>query len=101
MKYCVIWRWPKASLSVSSISCGEMPKRDAWSRLMRDLELRRVRQQIAGDVGDLRQRPHLVEHLAGPFAQLVEIGILQRVLEARAGDAAADGDVLRRLQEQR
>ncbi len=32
MKYWVICRWPNASYSVSSITCGWMPKRDAWSR---------------------------------------------------------------------
>jgi len=34
VKYCATCRWPNASLSVSSITCGWMPKRAAASRLM-------------------------------------------------------------------
>src|SRR5262249_305307 len=65
-----------------------------------DLELRRVGQQIARDVGELRQRTQLLEQFPGPFIELGDIRILQRVLVARAGDAAAHGDILRRLQKQ-
>ena len=42
----------------------------------------------------------LLEHLRRPRVQLVEVGVLQRVLELRARRAAADVDVLRGLQEQ-
>ena len=65
-----------------------------------DLESGRVGQQIAGDVGELRQRAQLIRQFLRPLVQLVDIGVLQRVLEAAAGDARADIDVLRRLQEQ-
>jgi hypothetical protein len=83
---------------VSSIICGEMPKREAWFDA--DLELRRIRQEIARHVGDLRQRAHFLQELIRPLVELGDVGILQGVLEAGAGDAAAHGDVLRRLQEQ-
>ena len=51
MKYCVTWRWPKASLSVSSITCGWMPKRAAASRLMLMLSCGASFCCIGGDVG--------------------------------------------------
>ena len=41
---------------------------------------------------------HLVEHFARPFGELCDVRVLQRVLECGARDAAADGDVLRRLE---
>ena len=42
----------------------------------------------------------LLEHLGRPFVELGEIGVLQRVLELRARQPAADVDVLRGLQEE-
>src|SRR5215831_17281030 len=80
-------------------------RRDAEARRLvavdGDLELRGVRQEIARHVGELRQRAHLLEQLLRPFVELGDVGVLQRVLKTGAGNAAADGDVLRRLQEQR
>ncbi len=79
-------------------------RRDAEARRLiaidRDLQLRRVGREVGGDVGELRQRAQLLQELLRPLVQLVDIGVLQRVLEAAAGDAGADIDVLRRLQEQ-
>ena len=46
------------------------------------------------------KRLQLVEHLRRPGVELVEVGVLQRVLVLRARGAAADVHVLRRLQEQ-
>src|SRR5262249_1157429 len=66
-----------------------------------DLELGRVRQEIARHVGELRQRAHLLEQLIRALVELCDVGVLQRVLKTGAGDAAADGDVLGRLQEER
>ena len=65
-----------------------------------DREQRRFVLRVAGDVGQLRQRFELGEQARSPGIQLVQIGILQHVLELAARDAAADGDVLRRLQEE-
>ena len=65
-----------------------------------DLQPRRVGQQVAGDVGELRHGLQLVQELLRPLVQFVDIGVLQGVLEAAAGDARADIDVLGRLQEQ-
>src|SRR5262245_51628936 len=66
-----------------------------------DLELRGIRQEIARHVGELRQRAHLLEQLLRPFVELGDVGVLQRVLKTGAGNAGADGDVLRRLQKER
>jgi len=55
---------------------------------------------VARDVAQLRYCFHLVEYLRRPLAQLVEIGVLQRVLILRPGRAAADIDVLCRLQKE-
>ena len=65
-----------------------------------DGDLRRGILRIGGDVGQLRQCLELGHQSRRPGVQLVQIGILQDVLELAAGDAAADGDVLCRLQEQ-
>ena len=77
-----------------------MPKRDAWSRLMVILSCGALARRSLDDVGEFRQRLHLVEHLLDHSVSSSMFGILQRVLELPARDAAADGDVLRRLQEQ-
>ena len=53
---------------------------------------------IGRDVAQFWQRFQLVEDLDRPGVELVEIGVLQRVLELGLGDARADGHVLRRLQ---
>ena len=55
---------------------------------------------VAGDIAQLRQRLHLGEDLRGPRVELAQIGVEQRVLILRAGQPAADIDVLRHLQEQ-
>ena len=67
----------------------------------RDLELRRIRQQVGGDIRQLRHCPHFLQHLVRPLGQLADIGILQGVLKTGARDAAAHGDVLGRLHEER
>ena len=100
MKYWATWRWPKASYSVSSISCGWMPKRAAGVAVDRQRQRRALGLLVGGDVAQLRQRLHLGQHLRRPFVELVEIGVLQRVLILGARRPAADPDVLRRLQEQ-
>src|SRR2546423_784834 len=64
-----------------------------------DLELRPGRQEIAGRVGQLRQRAHLGEHSLRPFDQLVDVGGLECVLEATTAGASADIDVLGRSEE--
>jgi hypothetical protein len=46
---------PKASLSVSSITWGVMPKREAWSRLMVTLSCGRIGEEVGRHVGELRQ----------------------------------------------
>ena len=53
-----------------------MPKRAAASRLICDLQLRRVALQVAGDVGKLGQGLELLEHARRPGIELVEIGVL-------------------------
>ena len=65
-----------------------------------DGDLRGVVLRVGGDVGQLRQRLELGHQTRRPRVQLVLIGILQDVLKLPARDAAADGDVLRRLQKQ-
>ena len=53
---------------------------------------------VGGDVAQLRQAAELGEDLRRPGVELVEVGVLHRVLELRAREARADGDVLRHLQ---
>ncbi len=53
---------------------------------------------IGGDVAQLGQRAQFVEHQRRPSAELVQIGVLQRVLELRTRGPAADADVLGGLQ---
>ena len=55
---------------------------------------------VGGDIAQRRQRLELLEHLRRPFVELIEIGVLQRVLELGAGNPSADIDVLRRLKEE-
>ena len=66
-----------------------------------DGKLRRICQEIARNVGKLRQRFQLFEDAWTPKGQLVDARVLQRVLKLGARYAAAHGDVLPRLQEQR
>ena len=101
MKYWVICRWPKASYSVSSITCGCTPKRAAWSRSMVSVA---VIPPICWSVATSRSIGSdfsLSSIVRRPGVQLAQVGVLQRVLELGLGDAAADADVLRGLQEQR
>ena len=53
---------------------------------------------VGRDVAQLGQGFQLVEDPRRPGAQFVEVGVLQRVLELRPGEAGADGHVLRGLQ---
>ena len=78
-----------------------MPKRAAWSRSIVERERRAVGLLIRGDVAQLRAALPACRAASAPTVQLVDVGVLQRVLELRAGQPAADVDVLRRLQEQR
>ena len=57
-----------------------------------------VRLLIAGDVGELRQALQLRHQLGRPDIELVEIGVLQRVLVLGPAEPAADLDVLRDLE---
>ena len=52
---------------------------------------------VGGDVAQLRQRRQLLQDFRRPGIQFVEIGVLKRIFELRAGRAAAEPDVLRRL----
>ena len=68
-----------------------------------DLELRRIRPAGRSTTSaSLRQRRASCRaSSATTCSARADVGILQRVLELARRDAAADGDVLRRLQEQR
>ena len=102
MKYCVTWRWPKASYSVSSITCGWMPKRAAVSRSIVSVA---VVPPICWSVVTSRSSGSVcsfVQDLRRPLVQLVEV----RRPAACTGTCVsrrppADAHVLRRLQEQR
>ena len=101
VKYCATWRWPNASLSVSSITCGWMPKRAAASRLML------IESSGAFDCWSVETSASSGSVLnfssifgAQVFSSL-RSGSCKRVLILPARDAAADRDVLRGLQEQR
>ncbi|MPN30038.1 hypothetical protein SDC9_177495 [bioreactor metagenome] len=48
--------------------------------------------QVVGDVDEAGQLADLLGQRAGPFVQLVQVGVLQRVLVLRCGDLAADTD---------
>ena len=100
MKYCVTCAWPNASLSVLSMTCGWMPKRAAASRLMVMVSSGASFCASVATSASCGSVLSLVDEPRRPGVQLVQIGILQHVLELAARDAAADGDVLRRLQEQ-
>ena len=65
-----------------------------------DRQGRARRLLVGGHVAQLGSDLELLEHLRRPLVELVEVGVLQRVLELRARGAAADVDVLRRLHEQ-
>jgi len=66
-----------------------------------DGEQRRGILRVRGNVGELGQLLELAGEAERPAISLVQIGILQDILELAACDPAADGDVLRGLQEQR
>ena len=76
-------------------------RRDAEARglVAVDLDIDReaLRGNVAGDVGEFRQRAELVDQLGRPFGQLRRIGVLQDELVLRLGDGAFDGQVLHRL----
>jgi hypothetical protein len=55
---------------------------------------------VGCDIPQLRQRLQLVEDLGRPLVQLIQIGVLQRILILRTCQAAADIDVLRHLQKE-
>ena len=55
---------------------------------------------VGGDAGELGQRFQLVVDFRRPLVDLVEVGVLQRVLEQRPAEPSADIDVLRGLKEQ-
>ena len=78
-----------------------MPKRAAWSRSMTSDSFGAVVLLIGGDIAQLRQLLQRRQQPRRPGIELVEIGVLQRVLILRARRAAAHVDVLRGLQEQR
>ena len=44
-----------------------MPKREAWSRLMVIRSRGAIREKIGRDIGELRQRAQLLQHLLRPF----------------------------------
>src|SRR5437762_3517311 len=49
---------------------------------------------VGGDVLQLRDRPHFLDHYIGPMAQLVQVRVLQRVLILGARLPRAHGNVL-------
>ena len=77
VKYWVIWRWPIGVIE----RVVDQLRRNAEARglvaIDGDLELRRARQEIGGDVGQFRQGPHLLQHLLRPFVQLGDVRVLQ------------------------
>ena len=66
VKYCVIWRWPNASYSVSSISCGWMPNRAAASRSMVSVAVVPPICWSRGHVAQHRQRLQLLPGSSAP-----------------------------------
>ena len=87
---------------MSSISCGVMPKRAALVAV--DRRASACVPPVCWSVATSRSCGSVCSFARSFGAQsfeLGDVGVLQRVLELRAGDAAADVDVLRRLQEQR
>ena len=61
-----------------------MPKREAVSRSIVSVSVGAGGLLVGGDVAQLRQRLQLGQDLRRPGVELVEIGVLQRVLELRA-----------------
>src|SRR6202008_4278739 len=66
----------------------------------RHFDMRRVRQEIARDVGEFAERLQLVEQVLRPRDQFRDVGILQRVLETGARGPPAYGDILGGLEKQ-
>ena len=85
---------------MSSITCGWMPKRAAWSRSMVSVSVVALGLLVGRDVAQFGSVFSLSRIFGAQLVQLVEVGVLQRVLVLRARRAAADVDVLRRLQEE-
>ncbi len=52
---------------------------------------------VAGDVGQDGQGLELVDHTRGPHGEFVRVGVFDRVLVLRAGDAVFDREILQRL----
>ena len=94
------WRWPKASYSTLSTSVMVRPRREAVSRSTTSLASSPFSCWSVDASRSSGMAFILSSSLRRPLVQLVEIGILQSVLILRVAGAAADGDVLRGLQEQ-
>ena len=93
-----IWRWPKASLSVSSTAC--MRHAEAARLLAVDLDEQRAGRRPAsrGDIAQGRHRPQALDELR-PSRRLRGVGSGQRVLILRAALPGRDLDVLNRRDE--
>ncbi len=100
MKYWVICRWPNASYSVSSITCGCTPNRAAWSRSITRVA---VMPAICWSVVTSRSIGRLCSRFrtfGRPLVQFGQVGVLQGVLVLGLGQPPADADILGGLQEQ-
>ena len=84
-----------------SMALAFTPSREAVSRSMTRVGLRRLVLLIGGYVAKLGQRLQLVHHLGRPGRQLFRIGIFQTELILRAADAVFHRQVLHRLHVQR
>ena len=96
-----IWRWPKASYSVSSIICGVMPKRDAVLRSITSCRLQAAVLLIAGDVAQFGSACSLSRNRGTQIASSFGVGVFQTVLKLRAADAILHRQILHRLHEER
>jgi hypothetical protein len=63
----------------------------------RQSQRRPIRLLVAGDVAEFLERLQLFEHARRPGVKFLQVGVLQGVLELRAGRSPAHVDVLRRL----
>ena len=94
------WRWPKASYSALSTSAAV----DAQPRRGVAIDdhggLQALVLLVGVDVAQFGQRAQLLQQKRGPVVQVAQVLALQRVLILRLALAAADAEVLRRLQEQ-
>ncbi len=80
---------------------GEMPKRRSAVAVDREDGARGRVLQVARHVGELGQLLEAREQARRPVVQLVEVGVGERVLVLRAGEATADVDVLAGLHQER